>query len=95
VAEPVPELAVLIVGNFEKAALDPERVGIVLAERIPSNLDNLAIEVFAIEQLNPFFAVRIVLGQGGGCEKNQKRHCSRSNRTHVSSLLKRVGMNRA
>jgi hypothetical protein len=67
VAEAVRELGVLIVGNLEDAVLHPERVGVIFAERVTRDLHDPAIEVFPIEQLNPLLAVRVTLGEHGGC----------------------------
>jgi hypothetical protein len=53
VAEAVAELAVAIVGDLEKAVLDPERFGVVVAQLVTGDLGCPAGEVAAVEERRP------------------------------------------
>src|SRR5690554_1467851 len=68
--EDVPELAVerapLVVANLEQTFLDPERVADVLTERVARELDGPVIQVGAVEELNPFFLMRLTRLQAAG-----------------------------
>src|SRR5690606_4901186 len=68
--EDVPELAVerapLVVANLEQTCLDPERVADVLTERVARELDGPVIQVGAVEELNPFFLMRLTRLQAAG-----------------------------
>ena len=63
--EHVPELAVefrpLVVAHLQHAVLDAERVVEVLPEVVLRELGRPAVEVAAVEQLDPLLLVRVVL----------------------------------
>src|SRR5690606_41467839 len=68
--EEMPEAAVegivLVVADFEHTVLDAKRVGIIDAMFVTGDLGGPAIEVFAVEQLDPLFFVGAVRCRGGG-----------------------------
>jgi hypothetical protein len=77
---PLRDEGVLIVGSLQNAIFHAEGIAIVLAKREPGDLWGPAVEVLAVEQLNPFLAVRVVLSEGGGAEKNKR--CGEAKEAH-------------
>ena len=56
--------------DFQNAVLDMERVGKVFPEWITGDLGNPSVEIFSVEELNPFLLIGIALAEAG----NSKEH---------------------
>ena len=52
---------IFIVANLQQAILDSKRVAVVIAQVVVADLWRPALEILAVEQLNPFFLSRRVL----------------------------------
>src|SRR5205823_1058157 len=72
VAELAVELRPFVVAHLEQPVLDAHRVVEVLAEVVLRELGRPAVEVPAVEQLDPFFFAGIVLLLGGSRQRGRR-----------------------
>jgi hypothetical protein len=94
VAELRVEGGVLVVGHDHPPILHPERVAEVVAELVARNLYGPALEILAVEQLDPVLAVGIVLrDEGKPAERGRQR--DRSHERNMSGHPVNIHPNQA
>ena len=65
------EVRILVVRRLEDAVDDAEGVGVVFAERVAGDLRDPAVEVLAVEELNPVLLVGRRLAGGEHADERQ------------------------